>query len=134
NDDDGDSPMTQIIDSAMPQGDFTAMRQGTFVAQNGTPTEGMAKIGRDAESTPFLKFTSDFNTKFSTGTVTVYFSTSETLAFDAGNNNPDAKLVGITSEAGEQFFKLSGAVDSKFTHVILWCASANVPFGYAPLN
>lgn len=123
-----------VIDSSRPQGSFTVSRSGSFTAQNGTPTTGMASVGRDSLSTNYLKFDSSFNTELGTGTVTVYFSTADTLSFAPGSGNPDVKLVGVTAQGGEQYFKLTSAVDDKFTHVVLWCASANIPFGYAPLN
>lgn len=124
----------QIIDSSLPQGTFSAIQSGTLVAQNSTPTAGNVEVGTDTEGTTFLRLTPDFTTEFGTGTVTVYFSTSETLTFDPGNGNPDVQLVGVTLSGGEQFFKLSGPLSSKFSHVILWCGSAGIPFGNAPLN
>jgi hypothetical protein len=53
---------------------------------------------------------------------------------DPASGNPDLRLVGICQMNGENFFKLDPTVGSEFTHVILWCGSANVPFGYAELN
>lgn len=123
-----------VIDTSVPAGTFTVSKSGSFVAQNGTPTTGMAAVGIDSLNTTFVQFNSAFATEFGTGTVTVYLSTTDALSFDPGSGNPDAKLVGITQQAGEQYFKLSSTVDEKFTHIVLWCASANIPFGYAPLN
>ena len=94
----------------------------------------MASLGTDETGTQFLKFGSDFTTTFATGTVTVYLSTSQVFVPDPGNGNPNLRLLGAVSAAGENFFKLSPAAASKFTHVILWCGSASVPFGYAPLQ
>ncbi len=123
-----------IIDSSQPQGTFTAAKNGTFVEQNATGSKGAAQLGTDSEGTQFLKFGSDFTTKFTTGTVTVYLSTSMTFTPDPGNGNPFLRLVGSVSKAGENYFKLSPVADAKFTHVILWCGSAGVPFGYAKLQ
>lgn len=125
---------TVTIDSSRPDGTFTAAKSGTFVAQNGTPTMGMAQLGTDSKGVQFLRFSESFNTQFATGTVSVYLSTSMTFTPNPGAGNPDLKLVGPTLKAGETFFKLDPAADAKFTHVILWCGTASIPFGYAPLN
>lgn len=128
---DGD---TQIIDSSQPAGAFTADRAGDFIAQNGTPTSGMAALGTDEDGNDFLRFGSDFTTELGTGTVTVYLSTSENFVADPGNGNPDLILVGAALQNGEIFFKLDRSVGNQFTHVILWCGSASIPFGYAELK
>lgn len=131
---DDDDDNTTIIDSSQPQGQFTATKNGTFVEQNATGSKGQAQLGTDSEGVQFLRFGSDFSTTFATGTVTVYLSTSQNFVPNPGAGNPDLRLLGPVTKAGENFFKLSPAADTKFTHVILWCASANVPFGYAPLQ
>ena len=82
----------------------------------------------------FIKFGTDFSTTFATGTVTVYLSTTMNFTPDPGNGNPLLRLIGPVSKAGENYFRLDPAADVKFTHVILWCGSANVPFGYAKLQ
>lgn len=124
----------EVIDPTVPNGDFTASKSGTFVEENGSGTTGMAELGTDEDGTEFLHFASGFATNLATGTVVVYLSTSETYAADPGNGNPDLRLVGYIDSDGEQYFRLDPAADSKFTHVILWCASAGISFGYAPLN
>jgi hypothetical protein len=91
----------------------------------------------DDDGTSFLRFSDNFNSNFGTGTITVYLSkTNEDLTevFDPMNGNPDLILVGGVTSAGEKFFKLDAAPSAEFDHVILWCASANIPFGYAMLN
>lgn len=123
-----------LVDSSKPQGTFTATKNGVFVEQNSTGSKGTASLGTDEQGTQFLKFGSDFSTTFATGTVTVYLSTSQTFTPDPGNGNPELRLVGPVSVAGENYFKLSPAAAAKYTHVILWCGSANVPFGYAALQ
>ena len=123
-----------IIDPTLPTGDFSADRSGTFVEQNGTGSAGTAEIGTDDDGEQFVRFGSNFTTNFATGTVTVYLSTSETFTADPGNGNPALRLLGVTRAGGEQFFKVDPAAGNNFTHVILWCASANIPFGYAALN
>ncbi|UII34155.1 DM13 domain-containing protein [Fulvivirga ulvae] len=123
-----------LIDTSMPQGAFTATTDGTFVEQNDTGSTGTAELGTDENGTQFLRFGSDFSTTLATGTVTVYLSTSSEYKADPGSGNPDLRLIGPVSSTGENFFKLEPAAASKFTHVILWCGSANIPFGYAELN
>ena len=126
--------VTNTIDSSKPDGTFTPAKSGTFVAQNGTPSAGMAQLGTDSKGTQFLKFGSDFKTEFGTGTVSVYLSTSMTFTASPGTGNPDLKLVGPVSKAGENYFKLDPAAAAKFTYVILWCGTANIPFGNAKLQ
>jgi hypothetical protein len=123
-----------IVDPTKPQGTFSAAKSGSFVEQNGTGSKGMAQLGTDEDGVQFLKFGSDFSTNFATGTVTVYLSTTMTFTPDPGNGNPLLRLVGPVSKAGENYFRLDPQADAKFTHVILWCGSANVPFGYSKLQ
>lgn len=130
---DDDDTMEVVIDSSLPQGQFTSDRSGTFVEQNGTGSTGTAELGTDSEGTQFLHFGSNFNTNLATGTVTVYLSTSDTYMADPANGNPDLLLIGPVKNAGENYFKIDPAAESKFTHVILWCGSASIPFGYAQL-
>jgi len=125
---------TITIDSSKPDGTFTPTKTGTFVEQNSTGSMGMVELGTDSKSIQFVKFDTDFSTNLATGTVTVYLSTSMTYTADPANGNPDLKLVGIVTKAGENYFKVDPAAPTKFTHVILWCGSANIPFGYAELN
>lgn len=132
NDDDDDG--TTIIDSSQPQGQFSATRNGTFVEQNQTGSKGQVQLGTDSEGKQFLRFGTDFSTTFATGTVTVYLSTSQSFVPNPAAGNPDLRLIGPVTKAGENFFLLEPPADSKFTHVILWCASANIPFGYAQLQ
>lgn len=125
---------TITIDSSKPTGTFTATKTGTLVAQNATPTAGMAQLGTDSKGVQFLKFGTDFTTEFGTGTVSVYLSTSMNFVASPGTGNPDLKLVGPVIKAGENYFKIDPAAAAKFTYVILWCGTANIPFGNAKLN
>ncbi|MEM9673689.1 MAG: DM13 domain-containing protein [Bacteroidota bacterium] len=129
-----DDAETITIDSSVPTGNLTVQRQGTFVDQNNKSTAGMVQVGTDEDGEAFLRFGSDFTTDLATGTVTIYFSTSQELQRNAGAGNPDAKLVGAVGMTGEDFFKLSSAPASRFTHVILWCESVGIPFGNAELQ
>lgn len=121
------------IDSAQPN-NFVAARSGTLVAQNGTPTTGTVELGEDADARTFLRLADNFTTEQGTGTVTVYLSTSDTFTPSPGTGNPDLILVGALNTNGEQFFQINRDVPASFTHVILWCASANIPFGNAPIQ
>lgn len=126
--------VTVEVDSSLPIGDFTVARQGTLTAESGTPTEGAVELGADTQNTSFLRFGDDFMTELGTGTVGIFLSTSETYTPDPGNGNPDLRLVGNVKANGEMFVKLDEAPEAKFTHVILWCATANIPFGNAELQ
>lgn len=131
-DDDDDNTVT--VDSSLPDGNFTAQRGGSFVEQNATGSKGMAQLGTDSKGIQFLRFGSDFTTTFATGTVTVYLSTSDTFKPNPGAGNPDLQLIGPVRKAGENFLKVEPLAAAKFTHVILWCGSANIPFGFAELK
>ena len=129
-----DDPEVITIDPTRPEAPFSVSSMGNFVEQNGTGSTGTAELGTDADGVQFLRFANNFNTNLATGTVTVYFSTSMDFVPDPANGNPDLRLVGPVQQSGENFFRIEPALDSKFTHVILWCGSANIPFGYAELN
>lgn len=124
----------EIVDRTIPNGDFTVSKTGSFVNENASGSSGTAELGTDADGVQFVKFGSNFATNFATGTVVVYLSTSAVYTANPGNGNPDLRLIGNTTKGGEQYFRLDPAADAKFTHVILYCASAGVQFGNAPLN
>lgn len=125
---------TMTIDTRLPTGNFNSQRMGLFTEQNGTGTQGTASLGTDEDGRYFLSFSEDFQTNLATGTVTIFLSTSEMFQADPANGNPDLLLVGNVTSNGAGFYALDGPVPEQFTHVILWCASANIPFGYAPLQ
>ena len=125
--------VTVTTDSGVPDV-FTKLKGGTFVADKAASTKGMVQVGTDSKGQYFAKMTSDFVTEQGTGTVTVYLSTSAEFKASPGTGNPDLKLIGTTTKNGEQYIKLTGAPEAKFTHVILWCGTAGVRFGYAPVN
>jgi len=129
-----DDAMTVTIDSSTPNGTLTVERSGTLTAENGTPTAGTVEYGQDDDGTYFVRLADNFTTELGTGTVSAYLSTSNTFTADPMNGNPDLQLIGSTQKNGEQFFKLDGAVSSDFTHLILWCNTASIPFGNSPLQ
>jgi len=124
---------TVTVDSSVPVGTFTASKSGNLTAENGTTTTGMIQLGTDSKGTIFLRLGSNFTTKLTTGTVTVFLSTSATYMANPGAGNPALKLVGIVAANGEKYFKIAGTVPTNFTHVIIWCGSANISFGNGQL-
>ena len=122
---------TTTIDSAIPNGTFTAQRTGAFTAQNGTPTAGTIRVGTDTKGTNFVHLGTDFKTELGTGTSILYLSKTAVYKADPAKGNPDLKLIGTISKNGEQYYKLSAAVSSDFAYAIVWCATASVPFGNA---
>jgi len=125
--------VTVTVDPTNPVGNFTASKNGNLTAQNGTLTTGAIQLGTDTQGSTFLRLGSNFTTKLTTGTVTVFLSTSATYMANPGTGNPALKLIGIVSSNGEKFFKITETVPSNFTHVIIWCGSANIPFGNGQL-
>ncbi|WP_400072509.1 hypothetical protein [Zobellia russellii] len=125
---------TVEVDSSMPIGDLTVTRSGNLTAESGTPTQGLVELGADTESTNFVHFDDDFMTELGTGTVGIFFSTSETFTADPANGNPDLMLIGNVQGNGEMYIKLDAAPEDKYTHIILWCATANIPFGNVQLQ
>ena len=125
---------TVTIDSSLPDGTLSIEKSGSFTAQSGTPTTGTAEIGIDEKNSYFLHFKNDFTTEQGSGTVAVYFSTSMDFKADPGNGNPDLLLIGVVKSNGEHYYKFDSMLPGKFTHVILWCNTASIPFGYAALQ
>lgn len=124
-----------VIDSTRPTGALNILRSGSFTDQNGAGSRGMAGLGTDTQGKEFLRFDGAFNTALATGTVTVFLSTSMEFMADPANGNPNLLPLGPVRNAGENFFAIpTGASTAKYTHVILWCGSVGVPFGFAPLN
>ncbi len=122
------TPTTTPTATDQPVGAFTAQRTGSLVAQSGTPTKGIAQLGMDTKGTAFLKLGSDFTSDYHTGAVTLYMSKGATYAAST------VQLISGVSKNGEQYFKLSAVVSSDFTHLIVWCGSAKIPFGNAELK
>jgi hypothetical protein len=118
-------------DEAEVTGPISVIKTGTLTAQSSTNTLGMVQLVTNSENKYFVRLTENFTTKFSTGTVTVYLSTSESLQLGTSGS---FQLVSIVGKAGEHFFPLTAAPDAKFTHGIIWCGAAAIPFGFAPLN
>ena len=133
---DDSSPETVVntVDNSQPSGTFTANGTGMFTDQSSAGTMGSVSIGTDSDGEQFIEFSDNFTTNFNTGTVTVYMSTSSTFTADPMNGNPDLILVGPVKSGGKSYLKVNPTAGSSFTHVILWCGSANVPFGNAQVQ
>ena len=123
-----------VIDSSMPQDGFNVEKTGTIVAESDTGSKGTIDLGVDGKGTNFIHFGSDFETVLATGTLTLFLSTSDTYTADPMKGNPDLMQIGPVLANGEQYFKINGDVPAKFGYVILWCESAQIPFGYAELK
>lgn len=126
--------VTVEVDSAKPMGTFTVSKTGTLTAQNGTPTAGKIEIGVDGSNDTFIHLGSDFTTELGTGTATVYLSRTATYTASPGTGNPDLKLIGIVTQNGEAYYKVDGTIPAGLDYVIIWCGSANIPFGNGLLN
>ncbi len=126
-----DADQMKPADPVAVTGDITVLKTGTLTAQSSTNTKGMVQLVKDKDGKNYVRLTEDFTTKFSTGTVTVYLSTSDKLQLGSSGS---FQLVSIVGKAGEHFFPLSAVPDAKFTHGIIWCGAAAIPFGFAPLN
>ena len=122
------TPTTTPTTSDQPVGAFTSQRSGSLVAQSGTPTKGTVQMGTDTKGTPFFKLGTDFKSDYHTGTVTLYASKGAVYAAST------VQLISAVGKDGEQYFKLSAALSSDYTHLIVWCGSAKIPFGNAELK
>ncbi|WP_194778342.1 DM13 domain-containing protein [Pararhodonellum marinum] len=109
-------------------GDFEVLKSGTLIRQSGTNTMGMVQVVEDSSGKFFIRLSENFDTKFSTGTVTVYLSTSSSLRLE---ENESFQLIGIVNKPGQHFYELNDLPDTKFTHGIIWCGAARIPFGNA---
>ncbi|SFT37373.1 hypothetical protein SAMN04489724_0467 [Algoriphagus locisalis] len=123
--------MMRPADAVEVDGPITVLRTGSLLAQSGTSTKGMVQLVEAKDGKLFLRLTEDFTSKFTTGTVTVYLSTSNRLKLAESDS---FQLVSIVGKSGEHFFSLTGPPSSKFTHGIIWCGAAAIPFGFAELK
>ncbi|MEB2775161.1 hypothetical protein SYJ56_07570 [Algoriphagus sp. D3-2-R+10] len=109
-------------------GNLDVIKKGTFTSQSGSNTKGMIALGSDVKGDFYVQLSNDFNSSFHTGTVTVYLSNSSNLTLTESSS---FQLVAVVDEGGEHFFKLPSFPDAKFSHGILWCGAAAIPFGFA---
>lgn len=125
---------TVTADPTKPDGAFTVSKTGSLVAQNGTPTQGTIELGTDSKGVTFLHLGANFKTELGTGTATVYLSKTMTFSASPGSGNPDLKLAGIVAGNGEAWYKFTAAPSTTLGFVIIWCGTANIPFGNGKLN
>lgn len=125
--------------SDQPVGTVTSLKTGTLARQNapGTPeTKGTLAIIQDSNSNQFVKLNSDFMSGFTTGTVTVYLAKSMeeiNTQRNGGTTATNVQAIGFVQKNGEQYLKIAGSI-SGFTHLVLYCETAEVNFGAAELN
>lgn len=129
--DDQDGSPDAPDDNEIVMGQVDVIKSGSLTAQSSTNTKGNVAIVKDKDGKHFVRLSENFTTKFSTGTVTVYLATSQTLNLESSSS---FQLVSIVGKPGEQFFSLSALPDAKFTHAIIWCGAAAIPFGFARLE
>ena len=115
-------------DMVKVMGNVEVLKTGTFTSQSGSNTKGMMDLVKDEGGAYFVNLSNDFNSSFHTGTVTVYLSNSKELNL---SEKTSYQLVAVVNEPGEHFFNLSSFPDAKFSHGILWCGAAAIPFGFA---
>ncbi|WP_339868193.1 hypothetical protein [uncultured Algoriphagus sp.] len=120
-----------IPGSVKVTGEVEILKTGTFTSQSGSNTKGMIDLVTDESGSYFIKLGSDFTSSFHTGTVNVYLSSSKDLTL---SEKESFQLVAVVNEPGEHYFKLANFPDSKFSHGILWCGAAAIPFGFAELK
>lgn len=112
-------------------GTLEVLKSGTLSNQSGAGTRGTVQLVRDQAGKYYVSLSDNFTTKFSTGTVTVYLSTSSSLRL---NESGSFQLLGLANRAGAHFYPLAASPDPKFTHGIIWCGAAAIPFGNALLE
>lgn len=121
----------QMEDDVQVIGPFEVIKSGTLSNQSGAGTRGAVHLVKDQGGKYFISLSDNFTTKFSTGTVTVYLSTSLSLRL---NESGSFLLLGLANRPGAHFYELEGNLEDKFTHGIIWCGAAGIPFGNALLE
>lgn len=118
-------------DIAQVTGQLEVIKSGSLTSQSGAGTRGSVQLVKDQAGKYYITLSENFMTKFSTETVTVYLSTSSSLRL---NESGSFQLLGLANKPGAHFFELPGNVDPKYTHGIIWCGAAAIPFGNALLE
>ncbi len=130
-------PVQPIINNNGPVAPTTVLRTGTLTAENGTPTAGSVSVIRDANNDQWVTFGSNFTSSFATGTVTVYLAKAASRIGDQRvlppPPVPNILAAGFVSSNGAQALKLP-ASSTGFGYVVLYCETAEINFGNAPLN
>lgn len=123
-----DVPMDNSVDVT---GQLEVIKSGSLSNQSGAGTRGSVQLVKDQAGKFYVSLSENFTTKFSTGTVTVYLSTSSSLRT---NEAGTFQLLGLANRPGAHFYPLAASPDAKFTHGIIWCGAAAIPFGNALLE
>lgn len=129
-----DDPITMASNSTTPPPSRTILKTGVFTGQNGYATSGGVDVVRDSSGAEFVVTKSDFRVSGGAGTITAWL----TDATGAGNlNSSSVKLqVGTINSgfAGVYAFPVQGAMASSYSHIVMFCQSARINFGNAPLQ
>lgn len=112
-------------------GPLEVIKSGALSNQSGAGTRGTVQLVKDQTGKFYISLSDNFTTKFSTGTVTVYLSTTSSLRL---NESGSFQLLGLANRPGAHFYELQGNKDDKFSHAIIWCGAAAIPFGNALLE
>ncbi|MES2734634.1 MAG: hypothetical protein V4714_22995 [Bacteroidota bacterium] len=120
-----------------PIGMSTTLKTGSLARQNspGTPdTKGSLVVVKDAKNAEFLKLNADFQSGFATGTVAVYLAKSDgEIKAQRTAAASNIQAIGFVNKNGEQYLKVNGS-SAGFTHIVLYCETAEVNFAAAPLK
>lgn len=129
-----DDPTPTTVYTSGPVGDQTSLKTGSLVNVDGPGTSGTLAIVQDGNGDQFVKLNSDFMSGFSTGTVVVYLAkTNESIKVQRTAAASNVKAVGFVNSNGLHYLKLPSSFTG-YSNVVLYCETAEVNFGYAPLN
>ena len=124
-----------IVPPAPPAGlTYTALRQGTVMAQGGVMSGGMLAVAKGSDGREYLQFKTDFHSDFHTGSLGIYLAKSNDLIRNQRAADPASVLrVGTITQSGPQQLTITG-MSAGFSHVILHCDAAQYNFGAAALQ
>ena len=129
-----DDPDPQTVSTPDPVGNLASLKTGTIAPQNGTPTTGTLALVRDNQNQEYVQLNMDFMSDFHTGTVTVYLAKAATnIGAQRTAAASNVKAVGFVNKNGKQFLRLDGS-SANFSHVVIYCETAEINFGAAPLQ
>ena len=122
---------TTRMDTTAMDTSTTILRKGAFQPQNNYVAEGTASLKRKADNSFKVVLDENFRTSFATGAVTMYLSKAQRL--NLSDQSSFIRLAVINTN-GSHTFDIEGSVSDDFTHVVIWCAPARIPFGFAALE
>ncbi|MDQ2773138.1 MAG: hypothetical protein M3Y54_21855 [Bacteroidota bacterium] len=113
---------------------YTALRQGTVVAQGGVSSGGGVAVVKGSDGIEYVQFKDDFHSDFHTGSLGIYLAKSNDLIKNQRAANPANVLrVGTITQSGVQQLAITG-MSAGFSHLILHCDAAQYNFGAATLQ